>query len=86
MELHPSGGHHFIAVTAHTQDRYLGARVRGSQMKISILAISKMFEANRPSIIRRQYLEGKLFEGFQYLDRRMEKYFQYLNMTKIIIT
>ena len=55
MEVHPFGCQHFIAVTAHTQDRYLGARVAGSQVTISISEISKMFKAIWPSIIRRQY-------------------------------
>ena len=56
MEVHPFGCKHFIAVTAHTQDRYLGARVRGSQVTILIQEISKMFEAEMPSLIGRQYL------------------------------
>ena len=56
MEVHPSGCHHFIAVTAHTQDRYLGARVAGSQVTISILEISKIDEAILPSLIGRQIL------------------------------
>ena len=63
MEVHPFGCKHFIAVTAHTQDRYLGARVRGSQVTISILAISKMYEAYLPSVIEEgKYLEEILFE------------------------
>ena len=58
MEVHPFGCQHFIAVTAHTQDRYLGARVAGSQVTISILAISKMLMAEMPSLDRRQSIEN----------------------------
>ena len=66
VEFHPIGWLHFIAVTAHNQDRYLGARVRGSQVTISILAISKMEMAIWPSVI-----EGK------YLREVFEKYWKY---------
>ena len=61
MEVHPFGCKHFIAVTAHTQDRYLGARVAGSQVTISISEISKMLKANLPSIMEGKYLRLKVF-------------------------
>ena len=62
VEFHPIGWCHFIAVTAHNQDRYLGARVRGSQVTISILAISKMFRAKWPSIIEGNTWKEKYLE------------------------